>query len=318
MKTGRIRKKETPPPAPEPASPTSSRPPRIAARPARAQARKPFRLGWLIAVPFVIFVVAMVLLIIFGGKKADDWVKVTRAEGTYTTTMTVFGPQVTVAERWEAECLDDPTCTIQAGTCVRRDTDRSREELADEYEEYAYNIYYEETYEQPYEARGAEFVTTSLGSDDWWQDEFHYVLQEVLDQESCQLTNYTVWVEDPANSAQEIEVYLSDCEVWDHVRVYERVYEQASWCKVDVTTMVQVAQQSESGAGYPIQWPQVAVPDGGRTEQAFEGRVTFLGDDYTYTASTTDADKYTGYLTDEYYLGLDDGEPFTVRQNPPD
>ncbi len=317
MKTGRIRKKETPPPAPEPTPLTSSPPRPGTAQPVGTQAQKPFRISWLVAVPFAIFVVGVLLLIIFGGKKADEWVQATRVDGAYTAAVTIFGPQVSRAERWESECLNDPTCAVLAGTCIQKDTGNSREELADEYEEYAYNIYHEETYQQVYEAQGTEFVITSLGSDDWWQGDLHYVLQEELDQESCQLTQYTVWVDDPNNSAQEIEVYLSDCEVWDHVTVYQRVYEQASWCQVDVTTMVQFGQQSQQGAGYDIVWPTVSVPEGGRTEQAFEGQVTFLGDDYTYTVNTTDPAQYQDYLAGGYYIGLDDGKPFTVRKNPP-
>jgi hypothetical protein len=317
MKTGRTRKKETPPPAPEPTPPQASLPASTVGRPAAPAERKPFRISWLFAVPFGILVIGVLLLIIFGGKKADEWVKVTRADGAYTTTVTVFGPMQALEERWQSECDNDPNCAVRPGTCFLKDTGASHEELVDEYEEYAYNIYYEETYQQVYEAQGIEFAVTSLGGDDWWQDDLHYVLQEELELESCQLSDYTVWVDDPNNATQEIEVYLSDCEVWDHVTVYERVYEQQFWCQVDVTTMVQVDQQSQQGTGYEILWSQVSVPQGGRTEQAFEGQVTFLGDDYTYTVSTTDPAQYQDYVTGEYYIGLDDGKPFTVRKNPP-
>jgi hypothetical protein len=267
----------------------------------------------MLAIPLII----VLLLVIFGGKKADEWVPATRAEGVYTTTVTVFGPQVSQEEGWESECRTDANCAVLAGTCIQKDTGNAREEWVDEYEEYAYNIYYEETYQEVYEAQGAEFSITSLGSDDWWQDDFHYVLQEELDRDSCQLSDYTIWVDDPDNSTQEIEVYLSDCEVWDHVTVYERVYEQAAWCQVRKTTMIQMGQQTQQGTGQTVRWAQVSMPEGGRTEQAFEGQVTFGGDDYTFTVTTTDPAKYQDYLVGGYYIGLDDGEPFTVRKNPP-
>ncbi|MEJ2209831.1 MAG: hypothetical protein P8129_12435, partial [Anaerolineae bacterium] len=164
--------------------------------------------------------------------------------------------------------------------------------------------------------QGTEFVVTSLGQDDWWEENLHYVLEEELDTDSCQYTEYTTWVDDPDDAAQEMEVYLSECEVWDHVVVYERVYEQANWCACDLITLVEVGQEVQQGSGLSIRWPTPAAPAGGRTEQSFQATVTFLGDDYTYTTTTDDVATYQDYLTGQYYIGLDEGEPFRVSKNP--
>jgi hypothetical protein len=198
-----------------------------------------------------------------------------------------------------------------------KDTDTYSDTVVDEYDEYAYNIYYEETHEQVYEAAGTEFAVTQLKADDWWQENLHYVLEEELDQQSCQYTNYTLWVDDPQDSTQEIEVYLAECEVWDHVTVYERVYDQNAWCQCDITTLVQVGQQTDSGSGANIVWVDPTVPAGGHTERAFQGRVTFLGDDYTFTTTTEDVGQYQDYLTGLTYLGIRDGKAVTVSKNPP-
>jgi hypothetical protein len=83
-----------------------------------------------------------------------------------------------------------------------------------------------------------------------------------------------------------------------------------------VLTEVELGQQVQQGTGPSIRWPNPAVPSGGRTEQAFEGTVIFQGDDYTYTTSTDELSVYQDYLTSQYYIGLDDGEPVRVSKNP--
>jgi hypothetical protein len=324
MKTGRVRKKATPPPkepaAPAPTqsaapAPTPTRP--APARPAGRRANQVPTGVWIVGGLFLIMVCFIMIMTVFGRKKAEEWVEVTRATGEWTTTVTVFGPQVNVEERWEADCLNEPNGVIRTGTCILKDTNTYHDTEVDNYDEYAYNIYYEETYAQVYEARGAEFAVTQLKTDDWWQENLHYVLTEELDQESCEYTNYTLWVDDPQDSTQEVEVYLSECEVWDHVIVYERVYEQKAWCQCDVTTLVQVGQETDSGSGANVMWVDPSVPAGGRTERAFQGRVTFLGDDYTYTTTTQDLAQYQDYLAGPYYLGIRDDQAVSLRKNPP-
>ena len=327
MKTGRVRKKEKAAPPPqseqEPTKPktaaSSVAQPSALPQPASGQAGRPANGKIVLAVLgglFGCFVLVMILITALGGRKADEWVPVTRADGQWTATVKILGPQATRQERWEADCRAEAQATVQPGTCVLKDTERYDDRVVDDYEEYAYNIYYEETYQKVYEAQGTEFVVTSLGSDDWWEENLHYVLEEELDTGSCQYTEYTTWVDDPDDTAQEMEVYLSECEVWDHVVVYERVYEQANWCACDLITLVEVGQDAEQGSGPSVRWPDPAVPAGGRAERAFQATVTFLGDDYTYTTTTDDPATYQDYLTGQYYIGLDEGQPFRVSKNP--
>jgi hypothetical protein len=266
---------------------------------------------------FLCLVLAIVLFIVAGGGGRTEWVEVTRASGEWTTTVTILGPQVAVEEHWETDCLNDASAAVRAGTCILKDTGSYDDSVVDEYDEYAYNTYYEETYGKVYRASGTEFVATQLQTDDWWEEKLHYVLEEELDKQSCQYTSYTIWIDDPQDSTQEVEVYLSECEVWDHVTVYERVYEQKAWCQCDVTSLVQVGQQTDSGSGANVVWLDPSVPAGGRTETAFQGQVTFLGDDYTYTTTTQDLAQYQDYLTGQYYLGIRDGKAVSISKNPP-
>lgn len=328
MKTGRVRSKEQAP-AQEPAAaptPSPAKTPSVAktpsSRPApprltRSKANRIPKGVWIVGGIFVVFVCFIMIMTVFNRKTPEEWVKATQATGEWTTTVTVLGPQVTTEERWEADCNAQADATVRAGTCVLKDSGKYNDTQVDEYEEYAYDIYYEETYAQVYEAEGADFVITDLKADDWWEENLHYVLAETLDQDSCTLTDYAVWVDDPQNQAQEIEVYLSECEVWDHVTAYERVYEQQNWCQCDVTTLAQVGVESQDGSGANIRWPQPFVPQGGQTQQSFRGKVTFLGDDYIYTTTTQDLSQYQDYLTSQYYIGLRDGEAVTINKNPP-
>ena len=316
MKTGRVRKKAQPPPEEQAAAPPTqpSAPPKPA--PAGIPTRKPRRGGLIAAILLGFVALAILLFSILKGCGAKEWVKVTKASGEWTTTVTLFGPQVATEGRWETDCIDDPNGTVRTGTCVTKQTDVYNDTVVDEYDEYAYNIYYEETHDQVYEASGTEFAVTQLKSDDWWKDNLHYILEEEVDKESCQYTNYTAWVDDPQDKTQEIEVYLSECEVWDHVTVHERVYEQKAWCQCNVTTLVQIGQQGDQGSGLEVRWPDPAVPSEGRTERSLQGRIIFLGDDYTYTTTTQDLAEYQDYLTGQYYLGIRDGKAVTVSKNP--
>ena len=120
----------------------------------------------------------------------------------------------------------------------------------------------------------------------------------------------------PDDETLEMEVFLAECEVWDHVTVYERVYEQDSWCACDVTTEVELGQEVQQGTGDSILWPNPAVPAGGRTERVFDGTVIFQGDGYTHTTTTDDLSTYMQYLTSQYYIGVDKGEAVKISKNP--
>jgi hypothetical protein len=328
MKTGRVRKKATPTPQEPAPTPAASKPPAKPAQPIRRPVSTGSTPGTKVPkqkVPYPILIVlglVLACLVIFvliatltGGSR--EWVEATRAEGTWTATAIVLGPRVAVEERWESDCLADLQGAVQAGSCVLRDAETYQDRVVDDYEEYAYNIYYEETWDLVYQAQGTEFVVTELGSDDWWEDNRHYTRQEELDKSTCQYTSYTVWVEESASSDLEVEVYLSECEVWDHVVVEERVHDQQRWCRCELTTLVEVGRQSEQGSGLEVRWPQPVVPAGGRVEQSFSGAVVFLGDDYEYTATAKDLAAYQDYMTAQYYIGLNGGKPVTVSKTPP-
>jgi len=332
MKTGRVRKKAQPTPqetAPEqeqapkkpPAPPTRPAPSKAKVKPRATGGRagkpiSPYLFFGILGAIFVCVLIFVIAMTMRGG--AEEWVEVTRTNGAWTTTTTVYGPQVKIEERWENECVSDPNGTIRFGTCIRKDTNTYNDKVVDDYEEYAYDIYYDETWDTTYQAQGTEFVVTALGTDDWWKGNLHYTRQEELDKDSCDYTTYSLWVNDPQDKSQEIEVYLAQCEVWDHIVVEERVYDQKSWCQCDVTTLVEIGQQSDQGAGLDIRWPDANVPPGGRTERAFKGQVTFLGDDYTYTTTTDDLNQYQDYMLSQYYIGLRDDKPVMVSKNPKD
>ena len=326
MKTGRVRKKKRAGSKPSPKKKTKSKPAKTQSRSVGAVRRplsggrpKPIGPKTFFAVFFgvsAIVVLIMILITTVFGKKADAWVPVTRARGQWTTTVEIWAPQATREERWEAECRSAPKATLQPYTCILKDTEEYEERVVDDYEEYAYNIYYEETYDRIYEARGTQFVVTQLGTDNWRDQDLHYVLEEELDRGSCQYTTYTTWVDDPDDDTLEIEVYLAECEVWDHVIVHERVYEQGNWCACDVITQVELGQEVQQGTGASIRWPNPVVPTGARAERTFEGTVTFQGDDCTFTTTTDEQSTYQDYLTTQYYIGLDNGQPVRVSQNP--
>jgi hypothetical protein len=341
MKTGRVRKKAQPTPQEEaqdkPTAPDKAAAPDKPAKKKRSK-RSSRRKGssgrsvkgsgrapspksaspyWFFGIFGAVFVLFVIFVIVMARRgRASEWVEVSRTNGSWTTTAMVLGPQVKIEERWEVDCISDANATVRPGSCIARDADTYRDTIVDDYEEYAYDIYYEETWDKIYETRGTGFVVTMLGSDDWWEGNLHYTREEELDRSACEYTPYTIWVDDPQNSSQEIEVYLAECEVWDHIVVEERVYDQKLWCQCEMATLVEIGQQSEQGTGMNVDWPNPSVPAGGRVERAFKGQVIFLGDDYSYTTSTDDLSKYQDYLTVQYYIGLKDGEPVTVSKNP--
>lgn len=336
MKTGRVRKKARPSPeetAPQAAEAPVETPEKPSSKPSRPKSttqqarprpidikqrrpKPPYLIIGIMGAIFICFVIFIIIMTLRG--RADEWVEASRANGTWTATTTIFGPQIKVEERWETDCTNVADGRVRVGTCVLKDTDTYQDKVVDDYEEYAYDIYYEETWDNILQAQGTEFVTTMLGKDDWWEGNLHYTREEELDKGSCEYTSYTMWVNEPQDQTQEIEVYLSECEVWDHVVVRERVYDQKRWCQCDVTTFVQIGQQSEQGTGLDIHWPAPIVPAGGHTEQSFTGQVTFLGGDYTYTTTTDDLRKYEDFMTNQYYIGLRDDKPVTVSRNPKD
>jgi hypothetical protein len=147
----------------------------------------------------IVGVLALVVLFTLMQQRAAriEWVPVTQATGAWTARVQVFGPQVTSEQRWESDCTADPRGAIRAGSCILKDSGVYRDNVIDDYEEYAYDIYYEETWSQVYQAQGTEFVVTALESDDWWEGNRHFTRQEELDRDSCTYTSYTVWVDDP-------------------------------------------------------------------------------------------------------------------------
>jgi hypothetical protein len=320
MKTGRVRQKAQAPaegvaaPAqPEATAPASG----LQQRPVGVQpllaAKAPSSRGIFLVFALGIVTVIVIMVIFALGRRPKEWVPVTRASGSWETTVTVFGPQATLQNLWQTECAASPTSRVRAETCVQADT--GREQVVGQRDEFAYEIYYEETWSQVYQAQGIEFTVTELGSDDYWEGNRHYTVVEEVKKDTCQLTGYTVWVDNPGNTTQQQEVYLSQCEVWDRVTVSERVY--GLRCQCEVIVEARLGQQAAQGEGATVNWPQPVLPGGGRTQQAFAGRVTFVGADHTITVTTNDLGQYTGYLTDQYYIGLNrKGDPVSVSRNP--
>jgi hypothetical protein len=266
----------------------------------------------------IVVVVVIIAIVMLSSGGTDEWVRATQATGSWTTSVTVFGPQVMAEERWETDCINDPSGTVRAGTCILKDSTTYQDTVLEDYDEYAYNIYYEETWDQPYQAQGTEFVIAELGRDEWWEGNLHHTRVEELDRDSCIYTEYSVWVDDPDDATQEMEVYLSECEVWDHVTVTERIYDQKPWCQCDVVRTVQLGQVSDQGTGFGVAWPEADVPEGGSTERAFSGSVTFLAKDQSFTVTTDDPNQFQEYLTGPYYVGFDGDRPVAVRENPPE
>jgi len=277
MKTGRRRKKEKEPGEEQAEKPVSFRPP------SGAPSRAPSRPGIVRLLPILIGLAVLV----FGGlicsraclgpKAEPSTYLPATAEGSWTAIVRVVLPSEVQGYGGE-------------------DT----EEVVDDYDEYAYNIYYEETEDKLYEAAGDSFVVTQLNEkEDWWEGDRHYFSEEWLDKETCQYTNYTAWIADPEDESYEIEVVLSECEVWDHVVVKERASEGGeSPAGPDTFT--------RQGVGTAVEWPEAVAPANGRLEREFEGVVTFRANGAKRTVRVTDVDTYIRYLTVPHYLGLDE------------
>jgi len=329
MKTGRRRKKEEPQESPEqisfqPPQPTS----KPKAAPARPESKKPTpsRRSKLVF-PILIAVAALVIGAMMcgrsclGPRQAPATYLPATADGSWTATVNLLVPGVTVEGRFRADCEADADCTVMPGTCEMRESeDRYTERVVDDYDEYAYSIYYEETEGVLYEASGERFVLTQLNeAEDWWEGERHYFSEEWLDRETCQYTNYTVWISDPEDPEYEIEVILSECEVWDHVVVKERVYEQGEYCQTRNVGSLEVQDSfTRQGRGSAVDWPDPLLPEDGKLERAFEGTVVFRADGARHTVTTEEEDKYVRYLTVPYYLGLDeDGDVVRLTDQAP-
>jgi hypothetical protein len=143
--------------------------------------------------------------------------------------------------------------------------------------------------------------------------------EEWLDEETCQYTEYAVWITDPENDEYEIEVLLSECEVWDHVVVKERIYAQEEYCQIETVDSLAVQDTlTRQGAGTNVEWPEASVPTNGRLEQEFDGVVVFRANGTEHRVRVDDLDQYMRYLTVSHYLGVDDdGKVITLTDRAP-
>jgi hypothetical protein len=243
------------------------------------------------------------------------------AEGSWTASVKLLVPEVVSGEGWRSDCDADSACTVLPATCqVRERRDDFTERTVDEYDDYAYNIYYEETERKLYEASGDGFSVTELNaSEDWVEEDLHYLAEEWLDEGTCQYTEFAVWITDPEDDEYDIEVLLSECEVWDHVVVKERVYEQEEYCQTETAGDLAVQDTlTQRGVGVDVAWPQAVAPAGGELAREFDGVVVFQADSTQHRMSVRDVDEYIRYLTVPHYLGLDEqGRVIAVTDRAP-
>ena len=326
MRTGRRRKK---PAAEEKPSEGTKKPPaprpKPLAKPSRPPSRSPLRRG---LIPLLILTGAFIMLvigIIVCGRscmrpRAETYLPAT-AEGSWQTTVKVLVPQMVRSEGWRSDCESDPDCTVLSGTCqMRPREDKFTENEADEYDDYAYNIYYEEEEDNIYEASGTDFAVTVLNPPkDWVEDDRHYYAEEWLDKETCQYTNYTVWITDPDDTTEEVEVVLSECEVWENVVVMQRIYEEEDYCQTEVVDELVVKDTfTENGTGANVAWSNVQTPADGKLEREFKGTVVFRAEGVEHTVRTDDEGAYVRYVSVTHYLGLDkDGKVVSVTDRAP-
>lgn len=320
MKTGRVRSKQEAPagePAPEatPQEPTLVTPaPSSAAETAPAAGRAPGnRMVWVFLGVGAVIACIVLVLVLRGCGGPKEWVPASRVTGGWTTAVQVFAPQAQIRDTWQTDC-ESSQGIVQQASCELRDTGQFGNSPSSTYDEYAFNLYWEETWDKVYQAQGTDFVVTQLGGDERIEDGKRLVSQEQLKKETCQQTAYTVWVDDPQDTSQEQEVYLFECEVWNHVTVFDPL--QAQWCQCQVTALVPLGVQRSEGTGLGVEWPQVRLPGGGQTEESFSGKVTFAGGDYTYTVTTTDLQQYQEYLSGQYYIAVRNGRPTGVTTTP--
>jgi len=313
MKTGRRRQKDPAQiqaqEAAEAASEPKPQPSPVARQPAKSGRRPSIVEYVLIAVVVVIAIVVIVMITRSCSRPQASTYLPAEAEGTWVTTLQVLAPQIVEGEGWRSACETTGNCAVVADTCEMRERrDQFSEREVENYDDYAYSIYYEELTKDLYEASGSDFTVTQLNPDeDRWEGERHYVSEEWLDVDTCEYTDYTVWITDPDDTSQEVEVVLSECEVWDHVVVKERVYEEEEYCQTEtVQGMAVVDTITDEGLGSSVNWPTALRPEGGEVQSSFEGEVVFRADGTTYAVTVTDPDAYVRYLTVPYYLGLND------------
>ncbi len=330
MKTGRRRKKDKSEQEETGKSPqatvahprTKSAKPAAARSPAQPTRRSKFPVLPILVALSALLVGAMVCgRSCLGARTTPTTYVAADADGSWTTTVKIVAPQVAVRGRYRSDCDADANCTVIPGTCeVRERADAGAEQTVDDYDEYAYSIYYEEAEDRLYEAAGQDFVPTELNAArDWWDGDRHYYSEEWLDRETCQYTQYTVWITDPDDPEYEVEVVLSECEVWDHVVVKERAYREEAYCQTENVESLAVQDvRTLRGAGTLVEWPDTVAPAGGELVREFEGTVEFRAEGARRTVETTDVDKYMRYLTVPHYLGLDeDGDVVNLTDRAP-
>lgn len=316
MRTGRRRNGQAPgeaksPPAPQP-------------KPARRPSRSPIRPGLILLLVIAgAFIALLIGVVVCGraciGPKASTYLPAT-AEGSWQTTVKVLVPQMVRGEGWRSDCESEPDCMVLSGTCqMQPREDKFTESKIDEYDDYAYSIYYEEEEAKIYEASGTDFVVTDLNPPkDWVEGDLHYHAKEWLDQETCQYTNYTVWIADPNDATKEVEVVLSECEVWENVVVEQRVYENEEYCQTEtVDSWAVESTVTENGTGAEVDWPSTQASADGKEEREFEGTILFRADGIEHTVRTDDESAYVRYVTIPHYLGLDkNGKVVRVTDKP--
>jgi hypothetical protein len=320
MRTGRRREKQ----APEDQQPTPTPKP-TPSTPARPPSRSPLPRGLVPILAIATVLCALVIGILICGRscfspKAETYLPAT-AEGSWRTTVKVLVPQTARSEGWRSDCESDPDCAVLSGTCqMRPREDKFAETQVDEYDDYAYNIYYEEEEDKIYEASGTDFAVTEMNPPkDWVEDDRHYTAEEWLDKETCQYTNYTVWITDPDDATEEIEVVLSECEVWENIAVMQRVYEEEDYCQTEIVDELVVKDTfTENGTGANVTWPNVQTPADGKLEREFKGTVVFRAEGVEHTVRTDDAGAYARYVSVTHYLGLNkDGKVVRVTDKAP-
>jgi hypothetical protein len=327
MKTGRRRKKAEKPeeepvsfsPTPKtPASPSPVAHPDLLSRPSSRPKMTPLLLLGGLGILVLCLVVCLAL---FASRaKPATYVPAT-AEGSWTASVKLLVPEIISGEDWRSNCEADTACTVVPGTCqVQQRRDKFTERTVDEYDDYAYNIYYEATEKKLYEASGDGFAVTELNaSEDWVEGDRYYSAEEWLDEETCRYTEFAVWITDPDDDKYDIEVLLSECEVWDHVVVKERVYEEGEYCQTEMVGSLAVQDTlTQRGTGASVGWPQAGVPANGELEREFDGVVTFRADSTQHHVTVHDVDEYVRYLTVPHYLGLDEnGKVVAVTDRAP-
>jgi hypothetical protein len=326
MKTGRVRSKEEMPaeeprPVPEGQAPAGETPPPApaatleAVSPVKAQAPAGKRLPLIFIVVAAVIACLVLIVVLRSCTRAREWVPASQVTGNWTAGVQLLVPQVQTNETWQASC-QSAQGIVQQATCVLKPTGQFNDQPTRTYDEFAVNSYYDETWRKTYDAQGTEFVTTELGGDDRIENNQRLVSKEYLKDGTCQQTQYTVWVDDPQDSTQQIEVYLYDCEVWEQVSVYDSA--QAPWCQCQVTVLAPMPVQTVQGTGLQVTYPTLLIPQGGKAEQSFQASVTFVGGDgqYTLTQTTNDPAQYRDWLTTPYYLGIRDGKAVNLSTEP--